>query len=89
MDMGGNGKFFTIRSNLNGLVLDIQDNMANPGNPVKTWNFNGGDNQLWFQDFGKCCIRSKLDENYCLEIMGKKVVDPQFTYLLKPQTCKT
>merc|ERR1712076_34724 len=70
MDMGGNGKFFTIRSNLNGLVLDIQDNMANPGNPVKTWDFNGGDNQLWFQDFGKCCIRSKLDENYCLEIMG-------------------
>lgn len=64
------GKFFVIRSNLNGLVLDVQNGSCSPGNPVKTWDYNGGDNQLWFQDFAKCCIRSAQDENYCLEIMG-------------------
>ena len=75
MDLGGQGKFFTIRSHLNGMVLDLQDNMANPGNQVKMWDFHGGENQLWYEDYSKCCIRSALDDNYCLEIMGELSTD--------------
>merc|ERR1711976_542771 len=64
------GKFFAIRSQLNDLVLDIQNNTAEPGNPVAPWHFHGGDNQLWYEDYVNGCIRSALDDTLVLEVQG-------------------
>ena len=66
----GEGKFFVIRSQLNGMVMDIQDNVLAPGNPVALWHYNGGENQLWYEDYVNCCIRSALDDNFVLQVMG-------------------
>merc|ERR1711976_87087 len=64
------GKFFVIRSQLNGLVLDVANNTAAPGNPVVMWDFNGGENQLFYEDYVNGCIRSALDDNLVLEVQG-------------------
>jgi len=69
----GEGKFFVVRSQLNGMVLDIQDSNLAPGNPVALWHYNGGENQLFYEDFVNCCIRSAMDDNFCLEIMGDQL----------------
>ena len=68
--MPGGGKFFAIQSKMNELVLDIQGQEATPGAPVITWEYNGQDNQLWWQDSVCDVIRSKLDENLVLEMQG-------------------
>ncbi len=39
--------WFNIKSNLNGLVLDIIDDKNNPGTGVQMWPSNGGNNQKW------------------------------------------
>lgn len=55
-------KYFFIRSELNGLVLDIQKGDDSPGTKVVMWEEGDGhDNQLWYEDrFG--IIRSKLND---------------------------
>lgn len=65
--MYGEGKFFFIRSQLNGLVLDIKDGIANPGQDVVTWEYTGEENQLWFCDVIYNTIRSKMDNNLVLQ----------------------
>merc|ERR1711976_512064 len=72
------GKFFVIRSVLNDLVLDVQNNTAEPGNPVAPWHFHGGDNQLWYEDYINGCIRSALDDNFVLEIQGDSLTVNHF-----------
>merc|ERR1712170_335702 len=69
-DKMAEGKFFVIRSQLNDMVLDVSNNVASPGNPVVMWHFNGGDNQLWYEDYVNGCIRSALDDTLVLEVQG-------------------
>lgn len=76
--MYGEGKFFFIRSCLNGLVLDIKDNIANPGQEVVTWEYNGQDNQIWYIDTMRGVIRSRLDDNLVLHIDGDCLTVQEF-----------
>lgn len=68
------GKWFVVRSHLNGMVLDVQDGVGQAGQPVTTYEFNGGDNQLWCEDTVLGVIRSKLDENLVLEVTGDMLI---------------
>jgi len=61
------GKYFYIRSCLNGKVLDIKGSSSDPGTEVCMWDEHGGDNQLWYRDPEKGVIRSKLND-MCLEV---------------------
>ena len=68
------GKYFTIHSHLNGLVLDVSGNKANPNTPVITWpekKDGENNNQQWFYDSASKSIRSKLNPEYCLDLNGK------------------
>ena len=65
------GKFFSIRSDLNGMVLGVSYGSAEPGTTVIMWPSHGGQDQLWYEDFVHCCIRSALDDNLVLEVQGK------------------
>lgn len=68
--MYGEGKFFFIRSNLNGLVLDIEGGDAYPGAQVIMYDFNDQDNQLWYSDEEHGVLRSKLDDRMVLHNEG-------------------
>lgn len=68
------GKFFAIQSKLNDLVLDIQGGEACPGAPVITWEYNGQENQLWWQDYVCGVIRTKCDENLVLEVQNEQLI---------------
>jgi len=61
------GKFFKIKSALNGLVLEVADCDIAPGARVHTWEDSDGDNQLWYEDQITGTIRSKLND-LCLEV---------------------
>jgi len=61
------GKFFKLRSALNGLCLDVEGNNSSPGARVTMWPETGGANQLWYEDFITGTIHSKLND-FCLEI---------------------
>jgi len=61
-------RYFFIKSNLNGKVLDVEGGRGRPGARVIVWHQKEGraDNQLWFEDrFGN--IRSKLDDDLVLD----------------------
>ena len=64
------GKFFYITSKLNDLCLDIEHGEMSSGTPIVTWEYHGGDNQLWYIDSIMKVIRSKADDNFVLEIQG-------------------
>lgn len=64
------GKFFTIHSQMNGLVLDVKDGDCSPGNPVVTWEYTGGDNQLWYEDHVNGVVRSKMNDDLVLDVQG-------------------
>ncbi len=66
------GKFFMLRSKLNEMVLTIQDNILSQDQPVVLQSSTGMDNQLWYEDRYSNTIRSKMDDNYCLEGSGKR-----------------
>jgi len=71
----GEGKFFFVRSYLNGFVLDVQNGNSYPGCPVVTWHqrADGNDNQLFYEDPESGTIRTKLND-YCLDIQDDSVV---------------
>lgn len=77
--MSGQGKFFYIRSYLNGLVLDVQNSNQYPGAPVGTWHQkpDGNDNQLFYEDPASNTIRTKLND-YCLDIQDDSLVIQPF-----------
>lgn len=66
--------YYHIRSRLNGLVLDVENENRNPGACVVMWNQKPGncDNQLWYDDFATGTIRSKLND-FCLDWDGNTV----------------
>jgi len=67
------GKFFKLRSALNGLVLDVEGSNESPGARVTMWPETGGANQLWYQEWITGTIRSKLND-FCLEITSSGAV---------------
>ena len=69
------GKYFFIKSQMNGLVLDICGESRDPGTSVITWQQkeSGNDNQLWYVDDLTGTIRSKM-HHLCLDINGKIVI---------------
>ena len=66
------GKYFYIRSQMNGLVLDVQGQGTYPGTKVITYNQKPGKaaNQIFYYDPYTCTIRTKLND-MCLDISGK------------------
>lgn len=66
------GKYFWLKSHLNGLCLDLSYGEASPGNDVITWEYRGADNQLWFEDRINHVIRSKKCEDLVLEVKDSK-----------------
>ena len=62
------GKFFAIKSELNGLYLDVSEGAMEEDQRVITWEWHGGDNQMWFADPENYVIRSKQDEDFVLDL---------------------
>jgi len=61
-------RYFFIKSELSGKVLDVEGGNARPGARIIVWGQKGGqaDNQLWFEDmYGN--IRSKLNDAVVLD----------------------
>lgn len=70
------GKFFLIKSQLNGLVLDIENNSPYPGAKVSTFQakpVGENDNQIWYEDRLTGTIRSALND-FCLDIQNDNLV---------------
>ena len=65
------GKYFTIESLLNGMVLDIEGGAMEDGTKVIMFPPHENDNQLWWEDHHRGVIRSKVDENFCLTVEGR------------------
>lgn len=63
------GKYFYIRSRLNGMVLDIKDGTPDPGTEIIMWEKKDEDcdNQLWFEDRVAGVIRSKMNKDLVLQ----------------------
>ncbi|ELU13755.1 hypothetical protein CAPTEDRAFT_220454 [Capitella teleta] len=58
------GKFFALPSQLNGLVLDMQNDAVE----CRHVAFPRGPNQLFCEDNVNGCLRSALDDNFVLEV---------------------
>lgn len=68
------GKYFSIQSRLNELVMEVSGGEAAEGAEVVMMNAKEeGENdcQIWISDPLTKTIRTKLDPEYCLEINGK------------------
>ena len=65
------GKFFFIRSQLTDMVLTIKENVIEAGSSVGPFPCNGMDSQMWYEDKINGVMRSKADDNLCLETTGK------------------
>jgi hypothetical protein len=74
--------YYFIRSQLNGLVFDIEGGSLSPGARVIMWSQKPGsnsDNQLWYDDFSTGTIRSKMHE-FCLDFNGSCLVVMPYAY---------
>lgn len=63
-------QYYYIRSQLNGLALDVEASNPLPGAWVTTWEKTDINSQKWFDDPETGTIRSKLN-SFCLDIEGK------------------
>jgi len=65
-------KYFFIKSQMNGFVLDVSGESHDPGAPVITYpkKDSDNDNQLWYEDHLTGTIRSKM-HHLCLDINGR------------------
>nr|UCK81494.1 ricin lectin domain-containing protein 3 [Arenicola marina] len=63
------GKYFVIKSQLSGLVLDVSGEHCHPGVDVILYGEKAdkNDNQLWWADRLTSTIRTKLDSTMCLQ----------------------
>lgn len=52
------------------MVLDVDDGQVVPGRLIFPWPMHGGVNQQWFDHPATGTIRSRLDHNYCMDIIG-------------------
>lgn len=66
------GKYFALRSKMNGMVVDLSGSSSDPGTPIVTWHAKDdgdNDNQLWYEHHGTGTIRSKLND-HCFDLDG-------------------
>ena len=70
MPLGLSGKYFIIKSRLNGMALDVAEGNTNPGAKVITWPEHRNINQQWFHEPVSNTIRSRLNE-FCMQCVGK------------------
>ena len=72
------GKYFKIRSELSGLVMDVRGAGTDDGTDVIMWEEKGEgefvDNQIWFVHPLTKSIRSKMDPELCLDTNGESCV---------------
>ena len=63
--------YFYIKSQLNGLVMDVEGGGTSPGSRVVMWDYKSddNDNQLFYEDHATSTIRSKASQ-LCLEVQG-------------------
>jgi len=71
--MSPKGKYFRLRSHLNGLYLDVSGGSTSAGTPVIMWEGNGGENQVWYHHPHTKTIRSKAS-GLCLDASGGRLV---------------
>ena len=66
------GGYFLIKSQMHGLVMDVEGGQALPGTRVLMYHQKdtNNDNQLFREDKKTGTIRSKMD-NLCLDLQGK------------------
>lgn len=64
--------YYTIKSALTGLALDIEA-QGGSGSKVIPWDFHGGDNQVWYDDPATGTIRSKWN-NCALTIENDQLI---------------
>ena len=62
-------RFFVIRSRLCNKVLDIEAGNTNPGANVIIYDYNGGQNQLFYEDRSGV-IRAKIN-NFAIDDSGE------------------
>ncbi len=62
-------QYYFIKSQLSGLVLDVESSITTPGALVSTWVKNGTDAQLWYDDQSTGTIRNRLN-GFCMDIQG-------------------
>ena len=65
------GKFFKVKSSLTGMVLTIRGDHAGNRREVTPFPDRNKDGQVWYEDRIGNVIRSKLDDDFCLDIDGK------------------
>ena len=65
------GKFFKIKSSLTGMVLTVKGDRAGNGREVMPFPDINKNGQMWYEDRSGNVIRSKLDDDFCLDISGK------------------
>lgn len=68
--MAPKGKYFHIKSKMNGLYMEVKGGAHSSGSVVHLAHKEGGDNQLWYMDPLTNTIRNKAS-NLCLDINGK------------------
>lgn len=68
------GKYFFLRSAMNGLVLDVEGGNTYPGTRIAMWHqkHDGNDNQLWYEEPISGTIRSKHTD-FCIDVEGDSI----------------
>lgn len=64
-------QYYFIKSHLNEMVLDVDKSGTCPGTLIFPYPKNGGPNQQWRFDSCTGVIRSKLDDQHCMDIECK------------------
>ena len=54
-------RYCYIKNVATGKALDVANNDSSPGADVIMWDFNGGDNQTWWED-ANGALRSRLND---------------------------
>jgi hypothetical protein len=69
-------KYYFIVSQLNGMVLDVDNGNTSAGTQVFTYPKNSDTNQQWYDDPSTGTIRSRLND-FCMDIAdGHLVLNP-------------
>lgn len=69
-------QYYTITSNANKLVLGVAPTDGSVKAVIPTHAKPGDDGQLWRDDADTETIRSKTNENYCMDIASQEFESP-------------
>jgi hypothetical protein len=67
------GEYYFIKSQQNGLVLDVEHSQQLPGSRVSPWRKNDSDAQQWRDDPQTGTIRTRLND-FCMDIEANQLV---------------